>query len=46
LAVLPELARGGGPREARWRGKSESVSPLHHGAARRGPPPPDKLGEE
>ncbi|HEX8482390.1 MAG TPA: RNB domain-containing ribonuclease [Allosphingosinicella sp.] len=44
LEILPELARGGGPREARWRGNTDSESPLHHPSD--GPPPRDKLGEE
>jgi general secretion pathway protein G len=34
---LPELARGGGPRKARWRGNRESALPLHQPSA--GPPP-------
>jgi ribonuclease R len=42
--VLPELVRGGGPREARWRGDPKSEAPLHHPSD--GPPPRDKLGEE
>jgi hypothetical protein len=33
---------GGGARGAR----SESAPPLHPDAARRGPPPPDELGED
>src|SRR5215218_8887240 len=41
---LPELARGGGPGEAWWRGNAESESPLHHAASRRGPPPPASWG--
>jgi ribonuclease R len=41
---LPELARGGGPREARWRGNSEAVLPLHQASP--GPPPRDELGED
>ena len=48
LKILPELARGGGPHEVRWRGAGAA------GASRRpstigyanGPPPRDKLGEE
>ncbi|HYD38369.1 MAG TPA: RNB domain-containing ribonuclease [Allosphingosinicella sp.] len=43
-AVLPELARGGGQREARWRGDSESDLPLHQASP--GPPPRDELGED
>jgi ribonuclease R len=42
--VLPELARGGGPREARWRGNPHSALPLHQASP--GPPPRDKLGED
>jgi phage terminase large subunit-like protein len=45
-AILPELARGGGPGEAWWRGNGESEFPLHHDASRRGPPPRGKLGED
>ena len=35
--ILPELARGGGPRNARWRGNRERASPLHQASP--GPPP-------
>lgn len=38
--ILPQLAGGGGPRTARWRGSCAGLrQPLHHAALRRGSPP-------
>jgi glutathione synthase/RimK-type ligase-like ATP-grasp enzyme len=44
LEFLPQLAGGGGPREARWRDESDSVLPLHQASL--GPPRRAKLGEK
>jgi len=41
---LPEISRGGGPREARWRGSSKSERPPPPGFA--WSPSPAKAGEE
>jgi hypothetical protein len=42
LKILPEISRGGGPREARWRGSQQSGKPLHQASP--GPPPLQKQG--
>ncbi len=42
--VLPELARGAGPSEGRWRGDTESEAPLHQASP--GPPPGVEQGED
>jgi phage terminase large subunit-like protein len=43
-AILPELARGGGPPKAVEGQKGSAQWPLHHAA--HGPPPRGKLGED
>ncbi len=43
-AILPELARGGGPLEEGWRGAAPYPSTTP--SSRRGPPPRDKLGKD